>query len=170
MVTNLRSNMKNLFVVGLTLLLVGCSHYQTEDKVAITSTKPLAGASHFKMKQYQVDGQSVEDNMIFFGLDKNTLSTSDKQELDNIAKAVKTKGVQLRIEGHTDERGSAEYNVALGWRRAQAVAAYLQSQGVAKSQMWLVSYGKEKPIVYGHSETAWKLNRRSYISLVTGAS
>lgn len=161
--------MRNLYILAMVLLVSGCSHYVSEKPVAVTGTVPLAGASHFQMRQYQVEGKHIEDGMIFFGLNQNSLSATDKQKLDEMANVVKAKDVQLRVEGHTDERGSAEYNVALGWRRAQAVASYLQSKGVAKSQMWLVSYGKEKPVVYGHSESAWKVNRRSYISIVTGA-
>jgi peptidoglycan-associated lipoprotein len=68
--------------------------------------------------------------------------------------------VRVRVEGHTDERGSAEYNLALGQRRAQAVVSVLKSYGVAERQMDVVSYGEEKPKVKGHNEAAWAQNRR----------
>jgi len=67
---------------------------------------------------------------------------------------------KVRLEGNADERGSREYNVALGWKRAKSVSAVLSEQGVAKSQINTVSYGKEKPVATGHDEDAYKLNRR----------
>ena len=68
--------------------------------------------------------------------------------------------VRIRVEGHTDERGSAEYNLALGQRRAQAVVSVLKSYGVAERQIDVISYGEEKPKVKGHNEAAWAQNRR----------
>jgi peptidoglycan-associated lipoprotein len=68
---------------------------------------------------------------------------------------------KVRLEGNADERGSREYNIALGWKRAKAVAAILKQQGVAASQIAMLSYGKEKPLVADHDEGAYKLNRRT---------
>ncbi len=70
---------------------------------------------------------------------------------------------KVRVEGHTDERGSREYNVALGERRAQAVANVLMLKGVPQEQISIVSYGREKPAVHGHDESAWSQNRRAVI-------
>ena len=67
---------------------------------------------------------------------------------------------KIRLEGNADDRGSREYNVALGWRRAQAIAHILKQQGVSVGQMELVSYGKEHPAVVGETEEARSLNRR----------
>jgi len=67
---------------------------------------------------------------------------------------------RIRLEGNGDERGSREYNIALGWKRAKAVAAILKQQGVKDSQIAMVSYGKEKPIALGHDEDSHRLNRR----------
>jgi peptidoglycan-associated lipoprotein len=69
----------------------------------------------------------------------------------------------MRVEGHTDERGSSEYNIALGERRAQTVARYMESQGAPSSQIVVVSYGREKPATQGHDESAWKFNRRAVL-------
>jgi peptidoglycan-associated lipoprotein len=71
--------------------------------------------------------------------------------------------IRVRIEGNTDERGSREYNIGLGERRAQAVRRALMLQGVAESQITTVSYGEERPAVTGHSEEAWSRNRRAEI-------
>lgn len=70
------------------------------------------------------------------------------------------KKVVLRVAGHADERGSREYNISLGWKRAAAVAAYFEQYGVPKQRIMVVSYGKEKPLVSGHNPTAWAKNRR----------
>jgi peptidoglycan-associated lipoprotein len=69
-------------------------------------------------------------------------------------------GAKVRLEGNADERGSREYNVTLGYKRAKAVAAILKQQGAADSQVALVSYGKEKPVALGHSEEDYAKNRR----------
>lgn len=68
---------------------------------------------------------------------------------------------KVRIEGNADERGSREYNIALGWKRARAVAGVLKQQGVANAQINMVSYGKEKPVAFGHDESSYGLNRRA---------
>lgn len=66
----------------------------------------------------------------------------------------------IRLEGHADDRGSREYNIALGWRRDQAVERFLMQNGVSTAQIKAVSYGKERPAVLGNNEYAWRLNRR----------
>lgn len=68
--------------------------------------------------------------------------------------------LHVKVEGNTDERGSREYNMALGQRRAEAVAQILLLQGAAKSQIQVISYGEERPVALGHDEAAWRLNRR----------
>jgi peptidoglycan-associated lipoprotein len=78
----------------------------------------------------------------------------------------------VRLEGHTDERGSREYNIGLGERRAQAVRRSLLLQGATDAQISTVSYGAERPAVSGHDEAAWAKNRRVeivYLALPTGA-
>ncbi len=70
-------------------------------------------------------------------------------------------GVKILIEGHCDERGTIEYNLALGERRADAVMRYLSSLGVERSRLTTISYGKERPLDYGHMENAWSKNRRA---------
>lgn len=70
-------------------------------------------------------------------------------------------GAKMRLEGHTDERGSREYNVALADRRAQAVKRLLMFQGATSDQVTIISYGEEKPVALGHDEASWHLNRRA---------
>lgn len=77
--------------------------------------------------------------------------------------------VTIRIEGNADERGTAEYNLALGARRAEAVRTYLVQQGVAASRIDTISFGKERPIAQGSNEEAWARNRNAHTAIVDGA-
>lgn len=98
---------------------------------------------------------------VFFGYNSADLD-SDAQELlqDQVA-WIKQHNVSITIEGHCDERGTREYNLALGEKRAQAVKNYLTSLGVSDSQISTISYGKERPAVIGSNDGAWDQNRRS---------
>jgi peptidoglycan-associated lipoprotein len=98
---------------------------------------------------------------IYFDSDSATLSESSRNKLVNNA-AVLTRETSslIRIEGNCDERGSAEYNMALGERRAKAAQQYLVTLGVKSDSLSIVSYGKEKPAVQGNDEAAWSKNRR----------
>ena len=100
--------------------------------------------------------------MVHFGFDGVQISQRDQQQLQPIAAyLMRHEHAQLRIEGNTDERGSREYNIALGERRAQGVSELLQQMGVLKNQMVLVSYGEEKPVDFDHTEAAYQKNRRA---------
>lgn len=100
----------------------------------------------------------------YFEYDRFELSQEDTLSVYAHAKRIITSPrCRVRIEGHTDERGSREYNIALGERRANAVAHMLMLKGVPQSQLSIVSYGKEKPALLGHTEAAWGKNRRVVI-------
>ena len=98
---------------------------------------------------------------ILFDINTNKLNEAYKGELIAFAAYLnKNKNAKVHVDGYTCELGSAEYNVALGQRRAQAVANFLESKGVSESQIVLVSYGKERPADPSHNELAWMKNRR----------
>ncbi len=98
---------------------------------------------------------------IYFAYDKSELTDDSKATCQAIGDLMKeVPEITVRIEGNTDERGTEEYNLALGERRAKSVQDYLTSYGVAASRMSIISYGKEKPAVEGHDEAAWAKNRR----------
>ena len=98
---------------------------------------------------------------VYFDFDKSLIRPGDAKILDANADWLKANPNQLvRIEGNTDERGTAEYNLALGERRAKAAMSYLVSKGIAADRMTLVSYGKERPVCTEHNESCWKRNRR----------
>jgi len=102
-------------------------------------------------------------NPVYFELDSSDLSPSGQKALDaNAALLKKYPTWAVTIEGHCDERGTAEYNLALGERRAIAARAYLVSLGIAADRLRTVSYGKEFPFDPGHDEGAWSKNRRAH--------
>lgn len=108
---------------------------------------------------------------VFFDTDKSDLRPDAVQVLNRQATWLKANPkVTIRIEGHADERGTREYNLALGERRAHAAAEYLISQGVDKARVATISYGKERPVAAGNNEDAWKQNRRAVTTLVAGYS
>ena len=101
-------------------------------------------------------------NTINFPYDQAILDETNKQKLNGNAEWIKGKGnVVVQIEGHCDARGSVEYNLALGERRAKAVKSYLVSLGVSADKLRVVSYGEEKPMVSGETEEAYGKNRRA---------
>jgi peptidoglycan-associated lipoprotein len=107
--------------------------------------------------------------MIHFDLDKSNIRTDDAGVLDQkVAILQANPDLKIRIGGHCDERGSDEYNLALGNRRAQAAKQYLVSHGIDASRIETQSWGEEKPLVDGHDESAWSQNRRDEFEATSG--
>lgn len=105
-----------------------------------------------------------QNNIVYFGFDKYNIGSEYTKLLDTHADFLRAhSSIKVTVEGHADERGTPEYNIALGERRASAVKSYLQGNGVSAGQMSIVSYGKEKPAVLGHDEAAYAKNRRAVI-------
>ncbi|MDO2947459.1 peptidoglycan-associated lipoprotein Pal [Aeromonas simiae] len=104
------------------------------------------------------------DNVIYFGFDSNEIQGQYADLLDTHSSYLRENpSVKVLIEGHTDERGTPEYNIALGERRAKAVAKYMQTLGVQADQLSIVSYGEEKPQDPGHGEDSYSKNRRAVL-------
>ncbi|MGB8656667.1 MAG: peptidoglycan-associated lipoprotein Pal [Candidatus Zixiibacteriota bacterium] len=105
---------------------------------------------------------------IFFDYNKFDLRSGDQQILaNNIAKLKENPDAKIKIEGHCDERGTVEYNLALGEKRAKAAMQFLVDKGIDPGRMSIVSYGKERPLDPGHDEKAWAKNRRAEFVIVT---
>ena len=99
--------------------------------------------------------------VVHFELDSSEIAQSDFAVLNAHARYLASNGgAHVVLTGHTDERGTREYNLALGERRAKSVQTYLQTNGAQQAQIEVVSYGKEKPVDEGHDESAWSKNRR----------
>jgi peptidoglycan-associated lipoprotein len=106
--------------------------------------------------------QSVVSDRIFFALDSYSVDDTGRRTLEaQAAWLTRNPNVRVTIEGHADERGTREYNLALGDRRANAARDYLQSRGIAADRMQTISWGKERPAAEGHDESAWAQNRRA---------
>ena len=109
--------------------------------------------------------QLLRHNVYFFGTDASELSPDALASLNALAGVLKAaQGVSVQLDGHTDARGTHDYNLALGERRGNAVASYLQSQGAQAAQMAVVSFGKEQPVAEGNDESAWAQNRRVQVA------
>lgn len=105
----------------------------------------------------------IED--VFFAFDVYALSEAAMSTLENNARIMKEHGtIHYVIEGHCDERGTVEYNLALGEKRAKSVRDFLVSLGVAAERLKVVSYGEERPFAMGHDEAAWAQNRRAHFA------
>lgn len=103
---------------------------------------------------------------VFFAFDKSDLTAESRETLANNAKLLKAaSGVKIAVEGHCDERGTNEYNLGLGERRANAVKDYLVSLGISAARIKTISYGEERPFAMGHNEDAWQQNRRAHFGL-----
>ncbi len=104
-----------------------------------------------------------------FDFDKSDIRPQDRPSLLRKVAILKANtGLTIRIAGHADERGSDEYNLALGARRAGAARTYLVSMGIAPARIEVISYGEERPLVVGHDESAWMMNRRAEYIPVAG--
>jgi len=115
------------------------------------------------------DLKSALEAMVHFDFDQSELRPEDRSILDAKVPILQANpSVTLRIAGYTDERGSDEYNLALGQRRAAAVKRYLIDHGIADARLETVSYGEEHPIAQGSDESAWSQNRRAEFAITAG--
>jgi len=147
-------SIKNLLLVLFaTFALSACS---TAKKSGSTSGDVYTGKETVK---YLANG--VADR-VFFATNKSTLTTASRDTLRKQADYLrKNKKLKVVIEGHADERGTREYNLALGEKRANAAKDYLMTYGISGKRISVISYGKEKPVNTGSSPLAWSQNRRS---------
>lgn len=107
--------------------------------------------------------------MVHFDYDRSDIRSDDMANLDRKAAILNANaGLRIRISGHADDRGSDEYNLALGNRRAAAAKRYLVSKGIADGRIDIVSYGEERPVAQGADEASWQQNRRDEFEIVAG--
>lgn len=160
--------LKRLIICTCVLLTVGCaskgarSNGDADDMAAggVGDSTRFYG-EHISSGR---EAELLSQDTYYFGYDMYDISPEDRLSIyAHAKKIIENPRIRVRIEGNTDERGSREYNVALGERRAKAVANMLMMKGVPHHQIHTVSYGKEKPVSLGHDESAWKENRRATI-------
>jgi peptidoglycan-associated lipoprotein len=175
----------SLCVAALVALLAGCSSpVKLDEGAPVADAKPTpvgpgsgaagagaAGAGASQSGVTTVDATKTAPaaasglgRVVYFDFDSYALREEFRPLIEAHAKALTAaRNKRILIEGHTDERGGREYNLALGQRRAEAVARSLALLGVASGQVEAVSFGKERPAVDGHDESAWAKNRRAEI-------
>ena len=128
----------------------------------------LFGGSECESKMARDFMENAEDR-VFFAFDSSAISADSAEILNTQVKWLKKhENVNVVVQGYCDERGTREYNLALGERRANAVKQYLASQGVAADRISTISYGKERPAVLGSNEAAWAQNRRAVTVIKAG--
>ncbi len=166
----------NRFTKLLALILIGllaaaCS--STPKKGAGAGVEDLSGTAggaagsgvgaggSFASQPWNDPSSPLSNRVIYFNYDSSEVANQDREVVAEHARYIAAhKDVTVTLDGNTDERGSREYNIGLGERRANAVRDLMLVQGVADSQIKTVSYGEEKPAVEGHDEAAWAKNRR----------
>lgn len=137
-----------------------------EARPAETGAVPEVKIAEAEVKQdASAAAQATELQDIYFDFDQSAIREDSKKPLNEDAEWFrKHPAAKVTIEGHTDERGSSEYNLALGQRRARTTRDYLVAVGVAANRISTISFGKERPFVPGHDESTWKLNRRAHFA------
>ena len=168
----MKCTISRLFVVALIAVLAGCSSKGgTQDgEVAVEDrgtsadgavTSGAYGSGDFSSYSLNDPNSPLARRVIYFEYDSAEITSSDQELLvQHSGYLVANPGQQITLEGHTDERGSREYNIALGDRRAQSVQRIMELNGVLPEQITVVSYGEEKPAAEGHGDAVWRLNRR----------
>ena len=159
---------------------VACQHAQPTPDASAQKTEPkpqdaVTEASKIMTpaEQFHAQGQAALDKAlealkgvsVFFEFDSSTLTKDAQEKLGNVATILtQHPELKVRIEGNADERGSEQYNLALGQRSADAAKKYLDNLGVKSEQITSISFGAEKPKATGHDEEAWKQNRRDDVN------
>ena len=160
---------KSLFLALVVSLITACASNKQQEADAAAAAEAEAAAAAAAVASAADDAASVEvsidtaanlESVFYFEYDQSSLTSAARAALDAQASALRDTADSVRLEGHADERGSREYNLALGERRAKAVADYLAIQGVSRSRVEVVSYGEERPISLRSDDAAYSLNRR----------
>jgi peptidoglycan-associated lipoprotein len=163
-----------LAALSAVLMLAGC---ETKPKMTPDNTPPAAAPQSAPVQSSSIVPGSAEDlrvnvgDTVHFDYDKYDILDADRALLQRQAAwLAKYPAVRVTIEGHCDERGTREFNLALGARRANAVKEYLVSLGVASARVETISYGKERPMCAESTESCWAQNRRGVTTITSGAN
>ncbi|MCK3654308.1 peptidoglycan-associated outer membrane lipoprotein [Pasteurellaceae bacterium Macca] len=157
---------KVLMVAAPAFVLAACSSSDNSDAKASANVNANTATMNGADAGQTFGGLSVQDlqtryNTVYFGFDRYTVDGEYRQLLDAHAAYLNSTNGSVTVSGHADERGTPEYNIALGQRRADAVKGYLASKGA--NNVSTVSYGEEKPAVLGHTEADYQKNRRAVL-------
>lgn len=157
--------MKKALLVLATLVVAACATPpKTETAPPANETKPAAAAPAAETESSKLASeiQTLQKQSVYFDFNKSVVKSAYQEVVRNQAEFIKAhKNDIVTVGGNCDERGSSEYNLALGSRRAKAVARSLELDGVPAAQIKVLSYGEEKPRMLCHEEKCWKENRRA---------
>ena len=167
MVSTFQNYTRYLVIVLFALFLAACETVPKDSATSTSSTSSSTAAVEIQDGVY-VGSDTIEmlavdvPDRVFFAYDSYALTSSAQSTLSKQAKWLKANpSITISVQGHADERGTREYNLALGDRRANSAKDYLMSQGISSNRVTTISYGKEKPVKSGSNDTAWAQNRRS---------
>jgi peptidoglycan-associated lipoprotein len=162
---------KSIFLISFILISVSCSTTNVTEEAVYDSVVSSVEVSVKDDKNkadevYDYSSKAIMANaVVYFDFDQYTLSSKSIQTLRSIAQVMEdNKDLEITVSGHADERGTREYNLALGQRRGEAVRDYLLLNGISKNRITVKSYGEEYPLVKGSNESSWAKNRRAEIN------
>ena len=178
----LNKTLKSLAIILPMMTLAACSSTDSADSSAsnqsgtstnngsnnnngtiVTPVNPSGNLSEQQLLEQQLQ-QLRQEQTVFFKFDNSEIQPEYQAMLEAHAAYLRDdQSIRVIVEGHADERGTPEYNIALGERRANAVAQYLQALGVPSNQLSIVGYGEEKPLVLGHTDADYSKNRRAVL-------
>ena len=162
--------MKKLFtllLLGSALVMTSCGSDAKKNDSSTVESVDYANSS-LELNGDSDSGKAGALRTVYFAFNSSGLSSSTKSTLEANADFLKENtAVEVQVEGHADERGGREYNMALGENRARAIKDYLVALGVDGSRISTTSYGKERPIAFGHSEESWSQNRRGNFVVIS---
>ena len=156
----LRNSLRNTLLIIMAAFILSACAAKTTKKIE-TQTTQITGDTYSGDETVKYLATGVPDR-VFFATNKSVLTTASRDTLRKQAAWLREiKNINVIVEGHCDERGTREYNLALGERRANAAKDYLMTYGISGNRIATISYGKERPVNSGSSPLAWSQNRRS---------
>ena len=156
----LRYSLRNILLIIMAAFILSACAAKTTKKIE-TQTTQITGDTYAGDETVKYLATGVPDR-VFFATNKSVLTTASRDTLRKQAAWLReNKSINVTVEGHCDERGTREYNLALGERRANAAKDYLMTYGISGNRISVISYGKERPVNSGSSPLAWSQNRRS---------
>ena len=156
----LRYSLRNILLIIMATFILSACAAKTTKKIE-TQTTQISGDTYTGEETVKYLATGVPDR-VFFATNKSVLTTASRDTLRKQAAWLReNKNINVTVEGHADERGTREYNLALGERRANAAKDYLMTYGISSNRISVISYGKERPVNSGSSPLAWSQNRRS---------
>lgn len=170
--------MRYFIILSVIVALSGCGlgplkkrggqSTENQQQDNIYSTEKFISGSSLEISSLNDPDSPLSQRVLYFELDSSQIKDEDREIITVHAEFLASHSdIMIVLEGHADERGSREYNIALGEKRAKAVKQLMTLQGVAENQVQVISFGEERPVALGHDASAWGLNRRVEI-LYTG--